>query len=141
VFKANALQFFCEVKASSKDEWLDNRLREAAQKSPPFTVVGGGRNDPRFNHLTNDIHTAVQQFDAVNPRREYPNVLAWVNHDRSLGFLDVLGVLTGDFFADDDSEHPIYRKFSEGRIKDEKARIDMFLWLDDHKPSALSSVW
>lgn len=119
VFHKDAFAFFCEVKAVEIDK------------------AGGLRKDPIFNRLTDDIHTAVKQFDAVNPKVESPNVLALINHDRNCGFLDLIGVLTGNFIADDEQRHPIYKQFSEGRIKDEKARIHLFLWLDDFKPERL----
>ena len=137
VFKDISFKFFCEVKSSRLDEWLSDKIREAAVAEQPFNTVGGARSDPRFNRLTSDIHTAVKQFDAVNPDHEQPNVLAMVNHDQHLGFLDLLAVLTGRFFADDGSTHAIYRKFSEGRIKGDVARIDLYLWLDDYKPERL----
>lgn len=119
VLRNEDFAFFCEVKTIEKD------------------MVEGLRKDPTFNRLTDDIHTAVKQFDTVNPKVEVPNVLALVNHDRSCGFLDLIGVLTGNFIAENDQPHPIYKQFSEGRIKDEKARIHLFLWLDDFKPERL----
>lgn len=119
VLQNEAFAFFCEVKTIEKD------------------MVEGLRNDPIFNRLTDDIHTAMKQFDAVNPKVETPNVLAFVNHDRSSGFLDLINVLTGNFIDENDQPHPIYKQFSEGRIKDEKARIHLFLWLDDFKPERL----
>lgn len=111
--------FFCEVKSLEKD------------------AAEGLRKDPVFNRLTDDVHTAVKQFDAVNSKVSCPNVLALVNHDKNCGFLDLIGVLTGNFVAENNEQHPIYKQFSEGRIKDEKARIHLFLWLDDFKPERL----
>lgn len=111
--------FYCEVKTIEKD------------------MSEGLRKDPVFNRLTDDIHTAVKQFDAANPKAEAPNVLALINHDRSCGFQDLIGVLTGNFIAENNQPHPIYKQFSEGRIKDEKTRIHLFLWLDDFKPERL----
>jgi len=119
VLSGDTLAFFCEVKSIKKD------------------TVEGLRKDPVFNRLTDDIHTAVKQFDAVNPKVRIPNVLALVNHDRRCGFLDLIGVLTGNFIAENNQMYPIYKQFSEGRIKDEKARIHLFLWLDDFKPERL----
>jgi hypothetical protein len=57
-----------------------------------------------------------------------------VNHDRSCGFLDLLAVLTGNFYGTEGT-YPIYRQFSEGRIKDEKSRIHAYIWLDDFRPT------
>jgi hypothetical protein len=121
---------YCEVKSIVRDTWLDRLLAKAS----PGEIRGGPRNDPIFNRLTDDIHKAVQQFDVANPDCALPNILGLVNHDRNCGFLDLLAVLTGNFYGTEGSQ-PIYRQFSEGRIKDEKARIHAYIWLDDFRPT------
>jgi hypothetical protein len=133
VFRGGDFVFFCEVKSSPKDRWLDKLLEGAT----PGEIVGGGRSDPIFNRLTADIHSAVKQFNAVNPDQKWPSVLALVNHDDMCGFNDLIGILTGNFYADDGNTHPIYKQFSEGRIRDEKGKIHLFIWLDDFKPQRL----
>lgn len=121
-----ALIFYCEVKSVSEDRWLAEHVAAA----PPGTIVGGGRPDPIFNRLTDDIHTAVKQFDAVNPDLTEPNVLAFVNHDRLCDLGDLLAILTGDLFAEDGSRHPIYRRFSHGRVRADVGRIHLFIWIE-----------
>lgn len=133
VFRNGEFLFYCEVKSSPEDRWLDEQLNRAA----PGELAGGARNDPIFNRLTKDIHEAVKQFDAVNKDQRYPNILALVNHDDMCGFNDLLGILTGNFYANDGTAHPIYRQFSHGRIKDKKGAVHLFIWLDDHKPDRL----
>jgi hypothetical protein len=125
--------FYCEVKSSPEDRWLDEQLDEVA----PGELAGGARNDPIFNRLTADVHEAVKQFDAVNKDQKHPNVLVLVNHEDMCGFNDLLGILTGNFYANDGTAHPIYRQFSHGRIKDEKGKVHLFVWIDDHKPDRL----
>ena len=125
--------FFCEVKSSLRDRWLDKRL-EAVQ---PGDLAGGARNDPIFNRLTSDIHDSVKQFDAVNSGLEYPNVLALVNHDDMCGFNDLIAVVTGNAYTEDGEVLPIYKQYSEGRTKHEIGKIDLFIWLDDFKPERL----
>lgn len=127
------LQFFCEVKSSPEDRWLDEQLEEAEAGQ----LVGGERNDPIFNRLTSDIHQAMKQFDAVNGECAVPNVLSLVNHDEMCGFNDLLAILTGNFYAENGAIHQIYRQFSHGRIREEKRRIDLFIWLDDYRPDQL----
>lgn len=129
VLKGNKLAFFCEVKTVSSDDWLDHQIESA----PPGTYVGGARKDPIFNRLSSKIHEAVQQFEAVNPDLEYPNVLAFVNHDKMCGFLDLIAVTTGHFLAEGGGRYPIYLQFSEGRIKEEKFRIHLYIWRDWYK--------
>lgn len=125
--------FYCEVKSSPKDRWLGKQLSNAI----PCELVGGARNDSIFNRLTTDVYDAAKQFNAVNKDQKHPNVLALVNHDDMCGFNDLLGILTGNFFANNGDVYPIYRQFSHGRIKDEKGNIHLFIWLDDHAPARL----
>ena len=130
VLRDNQLQFFCEVKNCEKDRWLDDLLQQAE----PGELVGGLRNDPVFNRITAHIHKARKQFDAVNPNEDVPNVLAFHNEDEHAGFLDPLAVTTGNFFSEDGSVQPIYKNFSEGRVKTDIERIHLFIWLDEQKP-------
>ena len=129
VLLGDQLRFFCEVKSIDRDIWLDRQFDEAASSE----LVGGSRPDPIFNRLTDDIHTGIKQFSAVNPGDKYPNVLAFVNHDEKCGVLDLIGVFTGGFISADGKILPIYLKFSQGRIKDEKKRVHLFIWLDDRQ--------
>ena len=122
VWHGREFAFYCEVKEVARNDWAE-----------------GGRPDPIFNRLTDAIHTAVKQFNSVNADRRDPNVLAFVNNDRKCGYLDLLAVTTGRFFAADGSTVPIYEQFSEGRIRDEKYRVDLYLWFDSFAPDQLLS--
>lgn len=97
-------------------------------------IVGGLRHDPVFNRLAEHIHKAAQQFAAVNPDRKYPSVLVFTNSDRHCGIADLVGTLTGNFYAEGGSVEPIYRNVSEGRIREEKHTIDLYVWVDDWEP-------
>lgn len=130
VFSGNDLELYCEVKSPEQDTWLDDQLDEAM----PGEIVGGLRNDPIFNRLTAHIHKARKQFDAVNPTEAFPNVLAFYNQDTNSGFLDLLAVTTGNFFSEDGSVFPIYKNYSEGRVKTDIEKIHLFIWLDVNKP-------
>lgn len=130
VFSGSDLALYCEVKSPEQDTWLDNRLDQAV----PGEIVGGLRNDPIFNRLTAQIHKARKQFDAVNPTEALPNVLAFYNQDTNLGFLDLLAVTTGNFFSEDGSVFPIYKNYSEGRVKKDIEKVHLFIWLDVNKP-------
>jgi len=130
ILEADKLAFYCEVKSIDKDNWLDNQL----EKAKPGEIVGGIRQDPIFNRLTDDIYKAEKQFKSVNKKREYPNVLVLVNHDIYCKFNDLLSVITGNFYAKGDVVLPIDKKYSEGRIKNAEYIIDLFIWLDDNKP-------
>ncbi len=56
--------------------------------------------------------------------------MAIVNRDFNTGCLDLVAVTTGNFMAEGGGVHPIYRKYSEGRIREEKKRIHLYIWLD-----------
>lgn len=120
VFKDGQLAFFLEIKEIVENRWF-----------------GGARADPIFNRLADDIHTAVQQFDAVNPGHQMPNVLALVNNDIMCGSLDLIGVVTGHLLLDGGGSAPIYTNYSEGRIRDEKRRVDLYLWYDPRKANQM----
>ena len=115
------------MKSIDRDHWLDRQLDTA----PPLTLAGGTRPDPIYNRLTDDIHTCVKQFDAVNPTALQPNVLAFVNHDNQCGATDLVSVFTGNIYVGDNRSIPAFRQFSEGRIKEERTRIHLVLWFDD----------
>lgn len=125
VFKGRELAFFCEVKSLAKDESLDEKLAAA----PPGTVVQVGGSDSTFNAVANKIHEAGAQFDAVNPDLTYANVLVLVNDKPACDVRDLRAVLEGCFVADDGTRHPIYTKYSEGRIRKEKLRIAVYIWV------------
>ena len=61
VYHNNELRAFCEV------------------KSVMHNFLDGGRPDPTFNRLTNDIHDAMKKFNAQNDTLAYSNILAFVN--------------------------------------------------------------
>jgi len=126
VLKGTDFCFFCEVKSIDKETWLDEQLKEV----PPGTIAGGERPDPTFNRLTSDIHKAIKQFDAVNPDVKFPNVLAFVNNESICRVHDLYEVFTGNYRSDDGTLYPISKKYSEGRIKEEKHRIHLFIWID-----------
>lgn len=124
----------CEVKSFQKDEWLDNQMRDTADGE----FAGGLRPDPIFNRISTAIHTAYKQFESVNPDHNLLNFLFLVNHDSSAKPEDIDRVLTGM----EDPLHgcfdPTCMEYSEGRIREEKKRIDLYLWMDSVKPGQLA---
>lgn len=137
VFKARELVLYCEAKHAQREEWLD-KLMTAAE---PLELVGGLRGDPVFNRLCGHIHEAAKQFNAVNPNRTHPNVLFLTNSDIHSDIYDLTAVLDGNFRGSDGELHPIYRQYSEGRIKTEKYTIDLYLWSNDWMNKPPQRVW
>ena len=109
VFSGDELAFYCEVKTAQEDEWLDKQLAAA----PPLTLVGGGRPDPTYNRVSSQIHSAVGQLDA--------------------GFTDLIQVLTGNAYCESGEVIPMFREYSEGRIREAKLRVHLYLWFNDWK--------
>ncbi len=135
VLSGQQLAFYCEVKTAQEDEWLERQLDAA----PPGTLVGGLRPDSTYNRVSSYVHSAVGQFDAVNPGCEYPNVLAIVNNDSDAGLPDLLAVLTGNAYT---NSGPIrmFGNCSDGRIREEKHRIHLYVWFDAANPQPFK-VW
>ncbi len=113
VFDEHVLAFFCEVKSLFGSNWF-----------------GGARPDPTYNRVSQKIYEAVKQFNAVNPHLDYPNVLVFVNHYKGSYVKDLRFVCEGGVKTDSGRWLPIYRKFSEGRIRDKKRRIHLYIWID-----------
>lgn len=128
VYKDGEMTFYCEVKHIQKDQWLDY------DKANADHVIAKFGKDPTFNRLSSHIHKSAKQFNAVNNAQQYPNVLAIFNEYEQCGFLDLLAVTTGQLFAEDGENYPIYKSISEGRVKKDIENIHLFVWLDAYKP-------
>lgn len=119
---------YCEVKSPGQDTWLEDLLAEAA----PGEIVGGARDDPTFNRLSSHIHKAVKQLNAVNPDREFPNILVMVSHDNASTRSDLYETITGYLLSSDGTHYPTMLRVSEGRIREDKQQIDLYIWIDSN---------
>jgi hypothetical protein len=135
VFNEAEFVLYSEAKHIQEDTWLDDQMATA----PAGVPVGGLRPDPIFNRISNHIHEAAKQFLAVNPDHEYPNVLVFTNSDHLCTLKDLVSVFTGNFYADSGAVDYIYGHFSDGRIREEKYLIDVYVWRDD-EPKALDKI-
>jgi len=127
VSKDGEIKFYCEVKNIERDRWLENLSKETEENR----LYGGSRNDPIFNRITRHIHNATKQLVNFNSTKRYFNVIAFYNQDSSCGFNDLIAVTTGYFLSEDGSNHPIYKKYSEGRIKKDIENIHLFIWISE----------
>ena len=116
----------CEVKSFQKDAWLEEQLMESALGE----LVGGPRPDPIFNRISNAVHTAFQQFESVNPDHSLLNFLFLVNYDTSANSEDLDRVLTGYENPRMALFEPTCVHFCGGRIREEKYKIDLYVWFD-----------
>jgi len=112
VYLDDRLVFYCEVKSIFEDG------------------VEGAREDPTYNKIQNKVHEAVKQFNSINLDKEYLNVLALVNHEFGTDEVDLISILTGNFYSESGEKYPLFKKYSEGRIKDGKKIIDLYLWFE-----------
>jgi len=129
VFNGAVLVAYCEAKHVQEDDRLEKQLVD----TPIGAIVGGVRQDPIFNRISNHIHEAAQQFSAVNPDRVCPNILVFANSDTHSDARDLDSVLTGLFRVKGGADEPIYKQYSEGRIQKEKHLIDLYIWWDTWK--------
>jgi hypothetical protein len=125
---------FCEVK-SPRDERLDDKLQAEADAEQSFKTVGVVGPTAAYNRISKHIDKAIEQFDAVNPDRLLPNILVFINWDQGSNYTDLHETLFGYHDYVDDKGRPTYRdnsrrKVAEGRIKDGKHRIDLYVWID-----------
>lgn len=111
VYQAGVEKFFCEVKSVL----------------PSVKGTGGG-SDPIPNRLTDDIHDACKKFIDSNPSHLLPNVLTFVQCDMCSGVDYLEDVYLGHWLMDDGTAYPFYVKYANGRIKEEKTIIDLYLW-------------
>lgn len=108
VNKNGQLVFFCEVKSL-----FDNETE-------------GPKPVPSYNKIVNKINEAIAQLSSVNPDREYPNILAFVDHELGTGSGDLGSVLDGYYYSDDGEKHQI-----KNYLEDKKYFIDLFIWIED----------
>lgn len=122
------LSAYCELKSPTGDDWLDRELANAQ----PGQIVGGARHDPTFNRIGRHIRNAAEQFDAVNPSRQFPNVLVFVNHDHMSVPSDLFETITGRFPASDGSRD-LTMPHTANWVSKHTARIDLCIWIDARK--------
>ncbi len=129
VFKENELVFYCEVKSIDKDDFEDLVAQHG------FYVRVG--KDPIDDIISAKIHKACQQFDAVNEKLEYPNVLIFVNQERTYDWKygGLQRVVTEIVPLSNGTYLHVGSKAIDGRIKSEKFNIQLYIWIDDFYPS------
>jgi hypothetical protein len=114
------------VKTFERDVWIDKMLDSVR----PGELAGGVRNDPIYNRIANAIHTASKQLVSMNPDHEALNILVLVNRDKQTKYQDLVSVTTGKWDPLAGIHDKTHGQFSEGRIREEKYKIDLYVWLD-----------
>lgn len=127
------LAAYCEVKSFTKDCWLDEQLAQTG----PGELAGSLRLDPIYNRISNAVHTAAQQLRSANSAHKFLNFLVLVNHDKAAKREDLVSVLTGKWDPLHGMHDATHAQYSNGRIREEKREIDLYLWVDsfaEHEP-------
>lgn len=118
VYLNGQLVFYCEEKTLEYDDFV------------------GAKKDPTYNAISTHVHKATKQFKSVNPNREYPNVLAFVNFDSLKNVHDLFITLTGNIRLDSGKYTKIHRV---GRITSDLDQIDLYLWFENEK--LIKKIW
>jgi hypothetical protein len=92
--------------------------------------------DTVYNNLTQDLHKAVKQFDAVNSSRLVPNVLLWCPRDFRVNHSTFYDLLVGKIVVGGKMIRDL-SKFRYGRAKADLERIDLHILLDAQNTPAL----
>jgi|GEM_PF-136226 large subunit ribosomal protein L30 len=117
------LQGFCEMK-SPRDDFV-------------FEFPGDGgpaiRKDvPFYRKLASHIRRAASQFDAVNPNRRLPNILAFVSHSSDIERRDLIATIAGLPVPGAAPMFMLPRKMQQ-EVLEAVRHIDLFLWIDANK--------
>jgi len=115
---------YCELK-SPRDDWVF----EFPDKSKPDEAVLKTRQSPTSNNLARQIKSAAEQFDAVNPNHELPNVLVIVNHAPGRTRSDLHITLTGVPVPGGPSLFTL-KLDHQKEVWEAVRRIDLFIWVD-----------
>lgn len=129
VFNGDQIEFYCEVKELTDADPLENHFVE---KSPGIHVAEqfkvGDRS--RQYRIAKNIHTAVKQFDAVNPDLAMPNVLALVNWDDLCPLVELKDLLVGCVDEFNGVRVTFAPPAAHRQIADDRGRIHAFIWID-----------
>jgi hypothetical protein len=133
LFRNGILVAYCEVKSFQHDPWLD----EALDAIEPEEFVNGTRPDPVYNRISNAIHIAAGHLESVNLKHERLNFMVMVNRDKHAKREDMESVLTGYWDPLNGEFDETHTAFSEGRIREDKRKIDLYIWMELSSEGAL----
>lgn len=121
----------CDIKTPDFKVFLNGKLIfYCEEKTLEYDDFEGCKKDPTYNSISAHVHKATKQFKSINPLREHPNVIAFVNFDPSKDINDLFITLTGCAFIDNGEYMRIHRV---GRIANDLNQIDLFLWFDNEQ--------
>jgi hypothetical protein len=124
LMKESKLCGYCELKSPRGDDWIFK----------PSELVMETWHSPTSNNLARQITSAAEQFDAINPHHELPNVLVLVNHAVGRTRSDLHVTLAGIPVS---GGPPLLTLKPDhlNEMREAARRIDLFLWVDPQNRS------
>ncbi len=119
VYKEGKLVFYCEEKTLEYDDFE------------------GLIKDSTYNAISRHLHTAVKQFNSINPNHEKTNVMAVVNRNTLKNIHDLFISLTGYALLDNGKYIKIHKVGH--RTVEDISQVDLFLWFD--KEQFINFLW
>jgi hypothetical protein len=116
----------CEVK-SPQDVFVE-RVENAIHKVPPGQIGGiieHGASSRQYRCMERAATKAAEQFNAVNPSRNVPNILMVVNHDTVSYESDFVEAVTGYVEG---------LGYGPKSLRASIPEIDAYVWLDPSAP-------
>ena len=95
-------------------------------------ITRATREDNGPSRVTALIHKACRQFSAFSD----PKILAFVNDENMLDALDMEEAFNGSLYYGNEQigyANTSSAKIANGRIREEKKNIDLFIWMDRYK--------
>jgi len=123
LYKDGKLCGYCEMK-SPRDDWVLER--------PGSDDAIVRRNLPFHRKLGAHVRKAGQQFDAVNPEHNVPNIMVFVTHAPDIERRDLHATISGLRTADGTPIFMLSPRMQE-QVLDAARKIDLFLWIDAEK--------
>jgi hypothetical protein len=124
LMKGSELVGYCELK-SPRDDWIF----EFPKDTEPGENGVRTRPSPTSNNLARQIESAAEQFNAVNPDRKIPNVLAIVNHAPRRTRSDLHIAVTGIPVPNGPRLYTL-KPDRQKQVWESARQVDLFLWID-----------
>jgi hypothetical protein len=106
--------YYCEVKSS--ELILDPEIKMY-------------KHDTTMSKLRQHLHTAVQQFDSVNPSHIVPNIIIWTSENFQLNWHNFMECARGTISIGSGMVRDLRRHGAVARTAKDWERVDIHVWL------------
>ena len=115
---------YCEMKSPRDDYVLEK---------PESGEMAIRKNLPFHRKLGNHIRHAGQQFDAVNPEHNVPNIMVFVSHAPDIERRDLHLTIAGMSAPELGKSIFMLSRKAQEQVLGAARKIDLFLWIDAEK--------